>query len=65
MLKWRQEVYDATVLLDKKFETERDRADVIEASRLSGKEARIVAEVDKAMIHQVHGFIFGTRPSSF
>jgi len=50
MLEMQKAVYDGTVALDKKPLGQRDRADQIEASRLSGKEAAIVAEVDKAMV---------------
>jgi hypothetical protein len=50
MLKMQTAVYDATVTLDEKPADRRDRSDQIEASRLAGKEAKIVAEADKAMV---------------
>ncbi len=50
MLKMQTAVYDATVVLDEKPVDQRDRSDQIAAGRLAGKEAQIVAEVDKAMV---------------
>jgi len=50
MLKMQTAVYDATVTLNEKPADQRDRSDRIEASRLAGKEAKIVAEADKAMV---------------
>jgi len=50
MLEMQQAVYDATVLMDKKPQEKRDRADEIEADRLARKEIKIIGEVDKAMV---------------
>ena len=50
MLRMQKQVYEATVRFDQKPPADRDRADAIEASRLSGKEAKIVVQIDAVMV---------------
>ncbi len=49
MLDAQMQVYEGTQRLDKVPEVQRDRDDVIEAGRLSRKEAEIAVEADKAL----------------
>ncbi len=49
MLQMQREVYDGTVRLDKVPEADRAHSHDIEAGRLSGREADIVLEADKAL----------------
>ena len=49
MLQMQREVYDGTVRLDKVPQADRTHSHDIEAGRLSGKEADIVLEVDRAL----------------
>lgn len=49
MLQMQREVYDGTVRLDKVPQADRAHSHDIEAGRLSGKEADIVLEVDRAL----------------
>ena len=50
MLAMQQEVYEGTVRLDAVPEADRTHNHEIESSRLSGKEAQIVVEIDKALL---------------
>jgi hypothetical protein len=50
MLSMQEEVYEGTVRLDKVPETARTHNEEIEAGRLSGKQSRIVVEIDKALL---------------
>jgi hypothetical protein len=50
MLQLQEEVYEGTVRLDKVPAAERGHNHEIESSRLSGKEAQIVVELDKALL---------------
>ncbi len=50
MLKMQKKVYDATVVLDQTPPSDRNRAYEIEASRLSGNEAKIIALIDTVMV---------------